>query len=97
MDAYPKDPRTKFWCGYQGQANVVVDEFRGGIDIGHLLRWLDRYPVNVEIKGASVPLCVKKYAFTSNLHPREWYPELDGLTLFALLRRLEVIHLINFP
>lgn len=31
LDAYPKDPRTKFWCGYQGQANVVLDEFRGGI------------------------------------------------------------------
>lgn len=28
--AYPKDPRTKFWCGYRDQANVVIDEFRGG-------------------------------------------------------------------
>lgn len=43
FDAYPKDPRTKFWCGYRGQAHVVLDEFRGGIDIAHMLRWLDRY------------------------------------------------------
>jgi len=26
--------------GYKGQKNVVLDEFRGGIDISHLLRWL---------------------------------------------------------
>lgn len=29
-DAYPKDPRTKFWCGYGNHSNVVIDEFRGG-------------------------------------------------------------------
>lgn len=23
VDAYPKDPRTKFWCGYQGQRNGI--------------------------------------------------------------------------
>lgn len=31
LSAYPKDPRTKFWCGYRDQKNVVIDEFRGGI------------------------------------------------------------------
>ncbi len=56
LDAYCKDPRTKFWDGYQDEENVVIDEFQGGIDISHLLRWLDRYPVRVEIKGASKPL-----------------------------------------
>lgn len=30
-DAYCKDPRTKFWDGYQTQEKVVIDEFRGGI------------------------------------------------------------------
>lgn len=28
-DAYPKDPNSKFWDGYRGQENVVIDEFRG--------------------------------------------------------------------
>lgn len=92
MDAYPKDPRSKFWCGYRGQKNIVFDEFRGGIDIGHLLRWLDRYPVNVEIKGGSVPFAGEKVWITSNLDPRFWYPELDSATLEALMRRLTVTH-----
>lgn len=24
LGSYPKDPRTKFWCGYQGQSNVII-------------------------------------------------------------------------
>lgn len=89
--AYCKDPRSKFWCGYQGESNVVIDEFRGGIDVAHLLRWLDRYPVRVEIKGSSVPLAADRFWITSNLPPRDWYPDIDHLTLAALMRRMEVI------
>lgn len=92
LDAYPKDPRTKFWCGYRGQANVVIDEFRGGIDIAHLLRWLDRYPVTVETKGSATALGASRIWITSNISPREWYPGLDAGTVDALLRRLTVTH-----
>jgi len=92
LDAYPKDPRTKWWCGYRGQSNVVIDEFRGDIDIAHLLRWLDRYPVNVETKGSSVPLSAKAFWITSNVDPRNWFPTIDPATLDALLRRIRITH-----
>lgn len=92
LDAYPKDPRTKFWCGYNSQRHVVIDEFRGGIDIAHLLRWLDRYPVIVEIKGGAVVFRAVEVWITSNLDPRQWYPELDEDTRDALLRRLTITH-----
>jgi len=94
LDAYPKDPRTKFWDGYQSQPCVVIDEFRGAIDVSHLLRWFDRYPVLVEIKGSSVVLVADRIWITSNLRPDAWFPELDGSTLAALLRRL---HVVEFP
>ena len=74
MGSYSKDPRTKFWDGYRGEEHVVLDEFRGAIDVSHLLRWLDRYPVRVEIKGSSVPLCAKSIWITSNLPLESWYP-----------------------
>lgn len=90
LPTYSKDPRTKFWCGYRGQELVVIDEFRGGIDIAHLLRWFDRYPCSVETKGGSTPLCATKFWITSNLHPRDWFPELDGATYLALERRLQI-------
>lgn len=90
LDAYPKDPRSKFWDGYRGQERVVIDEFRGGIDISHLLRWFDRYPVLVEIKGSSTVLNAKEIYVTSNLSPDQWYPDLDIDTKNALLRRLSI-------
>lgn len=91
--AYCKDPRSKFWYGYRDQSMVIIDEFRGGIDIAHLLRWLDRYPCNVELKGSSCPLSAEKIWITSNKSPAEWYPELDAATLEALMRRFhEVVH-----
>jgi hypothetical protein len=92
LDAYCKDPRSKFWDGYRGHQNVVVDEFRGAIDVAHILRWCDRYPVNVEVKGSSTPLLAESIWFTSNIHPRNWYPDLDQPTLDALLRRLNITH-----
>jgi len=92
LEAYPKDPLTKFWDGYRGHQNVVIDEFRGGISIGHLLRWLDRYPVIVEVKGSSVALRATRIWITSNLDPRLWYPDQDAETTDALLRRLNITH-----
>lgn len=93
FDAYPKDPNTKFWDGYRGQENVVIDEFRGLINISHMLRWLDRYPIIVEIKGSSCVLNAKKIWITSNLKPDVWYSELDDETKSALRRRFtQVIH-----
>lgn len=92
LQAYPKDPRTKFWDGYRGHEHVVIDEFRGGIDIAHLLRWFDRYPVIVEVKGSSTVLRAKKIWITSNLAPEHWYPICDQATKDALMRRINITH-----
>lgn len=100
FDAYPKDPATKWWCGYSGQPNVVLDEFRGQIGISHLLRyelhtftnrWLDRYPCLLESKGSTCVSRVEKVWITSNLSPDEWYPDLDSETKAALNRRFTLI------
>jgi len=93
LGAYSKCPRSKFWTGYTGQKEVVIDEFRGGIDVSHLLRWCDRYPVHLEIKEASRPMDVERIWFTSNLHPNDWYPDLDLDTKLALERRMTIIHM----
>lgn len=93
MDAYPKTPTTKFWDGYQGQFHVVIDEFTGQIEITHLLRWLDRYPVLVETKGSGTVLRASKIWITSNLSPEEWYLTAPRVQMDALLRRLNVIHM----
>lgn len=72
---------------------MVIDEFRGEINISHMLRWLDRYPVIVEAKHGSVVLNAHTIYITSNLDPRFWYankPFIGQETIDALLRRMEI-------
>jgi len=95
--AYPKDPRTKFWDGYREQEHVVIDEFRGDIDISHVLRWFDRYPVIVEVKGGSVSFVAKRIWITSNVDPRDWFPNVCQETKNALIRRLNITHFNGDP
>lgn len=94
FDAYPKIPTIKFWDGYRPDEHkhVVIEEFTGTIDITHMLRWLDRYPVLVETKGSGCVLKCEKIWITSNIDPREWYPNATADQKAALMRRMEVIH-----
>lgn len=95
-DYYIKSPLTKWFDGYHGQSTIIVDEFRGIVDISHVLKWLDRYPCAVEVKGSQVFLNTKKWVITSNLSPNDWYPTLDMETKYALRRRFtRVIHKLN--
>nr|UOF82859.1 rep protein [Cressdnaviricota sp.] len=94
---YLKAPTTKWWDGYRGESNIIIDEFRGQLDISHLLRWLDEYPCVVEVKGGQTPLVSRKWWITSNLHPKDWYPDTDEETRNALLRRLGVLKHFVMP
>lgn len=94
---YVKSPLTKWWDGYSGQENIILDEFRGVVDITHILKWLDKYPCYVETKGGQVPLHSKRWWITSNLSPLDWYPNLDEDTKDALKRRLGIVTHFNGP
>lgn len=91
---FDKNPLTKWWDGYRGQKLCLIDEFAGRVDIVNLLRWLDRYPCTVEVKGFSVPLEANEFWITSNLSPDEWYPDASPQHKLALRRRLtNVLHI----
>lgn len=93
---YSKAPLTKWWDGYKGEQNIIIDEFRGKIDVTHLLKWFDKYPCTGEVKGGAVPLQTCNWWITSNLSPEQWYEDLDNETVLALRRRLTmVIHFSN--
>jgi len=72
--------------------HVVIDEFYGWIKWDMLLRMLDRYPLQLEIKGGMVQFKPKYIWITSNKSPAEWYKTGENGRDFAtLLRRLNVI------
>lgn len=87
---YIKNSRTKWWDGYQGQPNVIIDEFSGSIDVTYLLNWFDKYPCFAEVKGFSVPLQAVNFWITSNIDPMFWYSDINPSHREALLRRMQV-------
>lgn len=93
-DVYIKNPNTKWWDGYRGQKTVIFDEFTGRIDISYILTWLDRYPCMVEIKGYSTPLLADRFFFTSNVNPRDWYPDANPEQIRGLLRRVSITEMV---
>jgi hypothetical protein len=87
---YIKNPNTKWWDGYKGEENVIIDEFCGRIDISYLLLWLDKYPCPAEKKCFNTCLNAKYFWITSNLTPEEWYPDARPIHIAALKRRIKV-------
>nr|AOV86221.1 putative rep protein [uncultured virus] len=87
----PRPAGTTSWFdGYIGQETIVIDEFYGWLSLDLLCRILDRYPYQVETKGGSTPLLVKKVIITSNVPPLQWYPKMTEQRLGALWRRLQM-------
>jgi len=76
-DAYWKSKNSgaqQFWDGYLGQSTIVIDEFYGWLSWDYLLRLLDRYPFSLDTKHGTVNCSAKTIIFTSNKHPKDWYP-----------------------
>ncbi len=62
--------------GYDGETNVLFDDFAGKmskVPLCMLLRILHEYPIQVEVKGSFVWWMPTNIAITTNFHPREWY------------------------
>jgi hypothetical protein len=76
--------------GYDGQANVLLDEFAGRmnkVELAFLLQLLDRYPVSAPVKGAFVWWYPKVIYITTNYRPCDWYDWTNRLTSFQALKR----------
>jgi hypothetical protein len=87
---------TKWWDNYDGQSDVIVDDFcdetdrKGMVTMNTLLRILDKYPCQVQVKGGYRWLKAVNFIFTSNVEIDEWYPGISSVRLEALKRRITV-------
>lgn len=100
-DAYVWDASKSQWFdGYMGHNEIIMEEFRGQMPFGQLLRLLDRYELQLPVKGSFVEIVATKIIITSPVHPREWYTGLDerleGST-DQLLRRITNIVCLDEP
>lgn len=82
---------SKWWDGYGGHPNVIIDDLRPDtIKFTTLLRLLDRYPFRVEIKGGFRQFLGKHVIITSVVHPCEMYRH-TGEDMRQLTRRIDEI------
>lgn len=77
-DRYVKEPSNRWFCGYTGQKTLILDDFEpatnpSGITYRQLLRLLDRYECQVEVKGGNVWAQWDRVIITSNTAPHTWY------------------------
>lgn len=94
----PARSQQPWFDGYVGQDVCLIDDFEGSeYRITFMLRLLDRYPMAVPIKGAFRQWSPSVIIITSNVHPRDWYPDETDAHRAALLRRLTSITHYNDP
>lgn len=80
---------TQWFDGYDGQTDVLFDEYSGSyFPLPYLLKLLDRYPMQVPIKGGFVSWIPRRIWITSNYPPTEWYPNARPEHVAAMLRRI---------
>lgn len=90
-NAWVSGKNLKWWQGYDGHENVIIDDFRGDFCTFHeLLRIFDRYPYTIEYKGGSRQLLAKNIWVTCPVHPSDVYVK-DEEEVKQLLRRISLI------
>lgn len=82
---YIKDG-TQWWDGYEQQECIVIDDFDGKWPLRDMLRVLDRYPYQGQVKGGYVKINSPYIIFTCDEPPdRFWKPK----HLSQIKRRLD--------
>lgn len=85
-------PGKGWFDGFDDHEIALFDDFRGSsMELHLLLQVLDRYPLKVRIKGSHVNWNPKKIYLTSNVHPSDWYPNVDQESRNALMRRFNEV------
>jgi len=90
---YVKDPLNRWWDGYEQQEVVIIDDYRRDFStFAALLRLLDRYPMSVEMKGATTQFNSSLIIITSPKSPSETWETRTEEELGQLLRRVDEVH-----
>lgn len=92
---YRNNGNLKWWDGYDGQPNVIIDDIRvESIRFVELLSLLDRYEYRVENKGGYRQFLAKQIIITCPTSPTTMYWGKDE-NVAQLLRRID--NIIKFP
>lgn len=84
--------QNKWWDGYQGERNVLLDDFDCKV-LGHYIKiWADKYCFMAEAKGSSMQIRPWNFIVTSNYTIEQLFE--DPILIDAIKRRF---YTINIP
>lgn len=88
--AYVKDPSHRWWDGYSGQHDVVIEDMtpEHGLPASRWLTLLDRYATTAEVKGGMVNFAPGRVIITTNYNIEELYPTASVDSMNAIKRRI---------
>lgn len=87
-DTWVTSTELKWFDGYYGQKNVIIDDFRDSLcKLTDILRITDRYPLKLPVKGGFVNWEPKLIIVTSSHDPRSMYHNV-GEDIQQLIRRI---------
>lgn len=93
--------QNKWWDGYNGEENVLIDDYdQGGKCLSHYLKlWGDRYNLNGEIKGGTIKLTYKRLIITSNYTIDQLWggdgKDADPILVDAITRRFKTLDMVS--
>lgn len=77
--------------GYQGEANILFDEFNSQILLSNMLMYMDVYPVQLDVKGSYSYANWNNVIITSNDNPQTLYPNASNEKRAAFARRIRQV------
>lgn len=81
--------QNKWWDGYDGELNVILDDLDCN-HLGHHLKiWADKYACKGETKGGTIYLRHTRFIVTSNYPPEHFWPD-DVSMCEAINRRFRM-------
>lgn len=90
-------PSGCWWDGYEGQASVIFEDFRGETGLAQLLRLADRYPLRVPIKGGFRQFVSRRIYITSNVDVNDWFnADQRGYEASMEALRRRITHKVHF-
>jgi hypothetical protein len=87
-------PGGAWFDGYDAHPIVLFDDYAGSeFKLQYLLKLIDRYPMQVPVKGGFVSFIPQEIYITSNLNPEDWYRNAHPEHVSAMFRRFtNIVH-----
>lgn len=80
-----------YWCGYEGQRNILFDEFESQVLLSNMLMYTDGHPLQLNTKFGHAYANWDTVTIISNSNPQTWYVNCSAERRRAFARRINCV------